>query len=66
LAWYLESSPKSLAGSPKIRKWGEDGEDRVTLSKIQLFDNWGAVLDRRGIILMSCEKIEFNSIGWNY
>jgi hypothetical protein len=40
-----------------MRKWGKEGEDGVTLSKIQLFDNGGAGLDRKGIILASCEEI---------
>jgi len=27
-----------------MREWGNDGEDGVTLSKIQLFDNWSAAI----------------------
>ncbi len=56
MAWYLESPPKSLAGSLKTGEYGKDGEDGVTLSKIQLFDNWGAGLDKEKINLTRREK----------
>src|SRR4030042_819301 len=37
------------AGSLKTKKRVMDGEDGVTLSKIQLFDNWCAGLDKEKI-----------------
>jgi hypothetical protein len=56
LAWYLEFPPKSPAGSLKTRRWGKEGEDGVTLSKIQLFDNWRASLGEEKTNLTKQEK----------
>ena len=44
------------AGSLKKGKCGKDGKDRGTLSKIQLFDNWGAGLDKAKTNLTRREK----------
>jgi hypothetical protein len=39
-----------------MRKWEKDGEDGVTLSKIQLFDNWRAGLGEEKTNLTRREK----------
>jgi hypothetical protein len=63
LAWYFESPPKSPAGSPKTRKSGKDGEDGVTLSKIQLFDNGVAGIGEEKNKSYEAGKIRWGQLG---